>query len=192
MRTPDYDAMTAADDRLLELGGMDLVSPHYLKLMGSSAADADRDVLGNVAHRSRAVTDEQVRLMLAGGWRPLVMGCWYAIAIDDDALSDPVHDALETCQGNLTSPALITATLFYPSVRTLPLLVDYAATDRRMGWAAADIADAAVLRVTGRPPADGAAPAADAVARLEGLVDFGERLRAARGQRGWRAAVSRS
>ncbi|QKE82880.1 hypothetical protein [Arthrobacter sp. NEB 688] len=138
------------------------------------------------------MTDEQVRLMLAGGWRPLVMGCWYAIARHDEALCDPVHDALETCQGHLTSPALITATLFYPSERTLPLLADYAATDRRMGWDAADIADAAVLRLTGRLPADSSAPDADAVAQLEALMGFGELLRESRDQRGWRAAVSRS
>lgn len=71
------------------------------------------------------------------------MGAWFAIAADDEALSDAVHDSLETSLGHLTAPPLIIGTLTYPTERTFGLLLDYARTDREMGWGVADFAIAA-------------------------------------------------
>ena len=182
----------AADERLGATARDSLVAPFYLKLMGAGAIRADGPLLRSVGRSSRNVTDDQVRLMLQGTWRPLVMGAWYAIARNDVTLTGPVHDALETCLGNLTSPALITATLFYPSKHTIPLLEDYADTDRASHWGQADFADAAARHLTGAEPprtdpaaepAAGAEPprtdpaAEPATAQLGALLRRGSQLR---------------
>ena len=167
----------AADERLGEKARDSLVAPYYLELMGWGAIHADEQTVRAVGRKSQKVTDEEVRLMLQGTWRPLAMGAWYAIARDDAAFSGPVHDALEGCRGHLTSPALITATLFYPSERTLPLLADYAATDRERSWGAADLADAAGRHLNGAELSRGNANAMEAAAQLGTLLKLGLTLR---------------
>ncbi|MBT9276121.1 hypothetical protein KMZ32_18765 [Phycicoccus sp. MAQZ13P-2] len=167
-----------ADDELGQRALRSFVTPFYLTLMGSGAVEADERLLARVRRAGRRVSDRRVRLMLAGTWRPLVMGSWYAIARDDLALGDAVHDALKTCLGHLTSPPLITAAVMYPSRRTLPLLIDYADCDRQEGWGAAGLAEAAFRRLSGdrAAPEDAAALQNDEL--LAALLQRGRQLRA--------------
>jgi hypothetical protein len=183
VRNPDFAALAAADERLGAKARHLLVAPFYLKLMGRGAIRVDERTLKVVGRRSRKVTADEVRLMLQGTWRPLVMGAWYAIALEDDTFTGPVHDALETCLGHLTSPALITATLFYPSERTPSLLADYAVTDRERSWGAAKLADAAGRHLTGAELPREDAGAKEATAQLGELVVRGVQLRQFHGRR---------
>lgn len=175
----------AADERLGEAARESLVAPYYLQLMGTGITRADDQLLKRVGRSSRRVTDEQIRLMLQGTWRPLAMGAWYAIARNDDALLAPVHDVLETCLGHLTSPALITATLFYPSPRTPSLLKHYAATDREQSWGMSQLAEAAIQHLNSQRAPQSDPGLARAAAQLDELLRRGEQLRQLHSRR-WR------
>lgn len=192
MRVPDFEALMAADDRLGKKARMNLVAPYYLKLMGTGILGVDEKLVVDVGRRGRRATDDDVRLMLAGTWRPLVMGAWYAIAHEDAEFSEPIHDALETCLGHLTSPALIAAVIFYPSKRTLPLLADYAATDRLKSWGAADLADAARDRLSTERADLGIGTSLSAErAMVDALLARGALLRHGHAQGRWRATLSK-
>lgn len=177
VKVPDFDALMTADGALGEAALKSLVAPYYLKLMGTGIARADDRLLRSVGRSSRRVTDEQVLLMLQGTWRPLVMGAWYAIARNDSRLTVPVHDALESCLGHLTSPALITATLFYPSPRTSALLQDYAAVDRERSWGMSQLAEVAIQHLESPNSLSEGADSQQASAQLRELLLRGDQLR---------------
>lgn len=177
MKIPDVDALIAADGMVGEAALKSLVAPYYLKLMGAGITRADDLLLKRVGRSSRRVTDEQVLLMLRGTWRPLVMGAWYAIARNDSTLTAPVHHALETCLGHLTSPALITATLFYPSARTSVLLQEYAVADRERSWGMSQLAEAAIQHLESPSGVREDAEPEQATAQLRELLQRGEQLR---------------
>lgn len=96
-------------------------------------------------------------------------------------------------QAPLTSPALIAAVLFYPSERTLPLLADYATTDRLKSWGTADLADAASDRLA--TEREGSSQGASLPAEretLDALLARGVLLRRGHADGRLRAALSRS
>lgn len=147
MRDPDFERAQALEAAFGQRKLSHYVGPFYLKLMGFNAADAPDDLIAKVRRRSRTLSATDISQLLQMQWRPRVMGAWYAIAAQDPSLSAAVHGSLETCQGHLTSPPLITAALAYPTPQTPRLLADYIEQDQRMQWGAAGLAAAALARV---------------------------------------------
>ena len=132
---PDHGKPVSFDDRY--------VSPYYLQLMATNAAEADEVVLREIRARAGELSVDEVRRLLLDAWRPRVMGAWYAIARPRPELSDAVHTSLHTCQGHLTSPPLIVAALQYAREDTPEALDSYAERDVQHGWGVAGLARAA-------------------------------------------------
>jgi len=132
---PDHGKPVSFDDRY--------VSPYYLQLMATNAAEADAAVLREIRVRAGELSVDQVRRMLLDAWRPRAVGAWYAIARSRPELGDVVHTSLRTCQGHLTSPPLIVAALHYAREDTSEALDAYAERDLQHGWGVAGLAHAA-------------------------------------------------
>ena len=86
-----------------------LVAPFYLDMMGTNAIEyADADLLRSVAAVGRDASVVDVVWLLRGAWRPRVMGAWFSLLHDSDAVTRAVLQSLETSVGSLTAPPLAT------------------------------------------------------------------------------------
>ena len=86
-----------------------LVAPFYLDMMGTNAIEyADAELLRSVAALGRDASVVDVVWLLRGAWRPRVMGAWFSLLHDSDAVTRAVLQSLETSVGSLTAPPLAT------------------------------------------------------------------------------------
>ena len=121
-----------------------LVQPFYLQMMGVSAIGhyaelSDRII--KVGRRTR--TDEVVRLLNLG-WREQVMGAWFALFHDDQAISTQVLNALEASYGTLTAPPLAVVAVTLVGKQSLDALTTYALRDVEGGFGSCAFVAAAI------------------------------------------------
>ena len=64
------------------------VAPFYLAMMGTNAIEhADADLLRRVVAVGRDASVRDVVWLLRGEWRPRVMGAWFSLLHDGEAVS---------------------------------------------------------------------------------------------------------
>jgi hypothetical protein len=111
---------------------------------------------------ARQVTDCDVTLLLDSGWRPRVMGAWFASA-RAERLETALLRSLETSGGSLTAPPLAAVVVRELGAKAVPSFA--AAVLERLGFVRADVAidgrdhsDLDQMLVVARRPAEGNQP----------------------------------
>ncbi len=91
--------------RLMTVPGVNLIC-----MMGSNAIQhADAKLLRSVVEVGRDASVGDVVWLLRGEWRPRVMGAWYSLLHDSEAVTRAVLQSLATSSGSLTAPPLAVA-----------------------------------------------------------------------------------
>jgi hypothetical protein len=127
------------------------VEPFYMSWMLDNALKPDREKLKLAQVRARAAElgVDDVVIMLGGHWRLQVMGAWYAIILDDPALSEAVHASFDICYGDLTAPPLCIAAITYRNDTTAAVLRAYHRRDVAHDLGAAGLMAAAIEHLEG-------------------------------------------
>jgi hypothetical protein len=131
-----------------------LVKPFYLDMMGINAIQyADADVLRNVLAVGREASAADVVWLLRSEWRPRVMGAWFSLLHDDEAVTRAVLRSLETSAGSLTAPPLaVAAVLLANHGAAKGALADYLVRDVSHDWGSAGFVGAALEHLAERVP----------------------------------------
>jgi hypothetical protein len=130
-----------------------LVAPFYLRMMGTNAIQyADDELLHSVAAVGRDASVVDVVWLLRGEWRPRVMGAWFSLLQDSDAVTRAVLQSLETSAGSLTAPPLAVAAVLLAKHEAQSSLTQYLAQDVLHDWGSAAFVGAAIEHVGGRAP----------------------------------------
>jgi len=121
------------------------VGPFYLKMMGLNALRHADGLWLQLIEAGRAVTDDEVRWMLAGTvtverlrekmpatrhWRPMVMGGWLALARPAGAVRDDLLAAMEHSGGSLTAPSLCVSAHLLAGAAAVPAMRAYPGRDQ--------------------------------------------------------------
>jgi len=129
------------------------VAPFYLAMMGTNAIEhADADLLRRVVAVGRDASVRDVVWLLRGEWRPRVMGAWFSLLHDGEAVTRAVLQALETSRGSLTAPPLAVAAVLLADHEAESALAAYVAEDVLHGWGAAAFVSAAMDHLGLRVP----------------------------------------
>ena len=143
------------------------VLPYYLKMMGLNAAHADAHldpvVLAGVTGSAHVVDHETVVRFLRSEWRPRVMGAWYAVCQNREAIQAELMRSLETSAGSLTAPPLAIAAAFLFGAEAIPSLTAYVASEAAARDGSGSFVQMVADHVAGRP--------AEADGRLDGYVE---------------------
>lgn len=126
------------------------VAPFYLKMMRLNALSHDVPVTA-LREAAGETTDEEVAQLLAGPWRPRVMGAWLA-AGRAERLITAVLGSLETAAGFLTAPPLATVAFHGAGSKAAPSLEAYLRNDIKNGWGSASYVAAILQRLDAAPP----------------------------------------
>jgi hypothetical protein len=127
------------------------VTPFYLEMMSLNALNGPVPVAALRA-AGQSTTDEEVAELLAGPWRPRVMGAWLA-AGRMPRMKAAVFRSLETAAGSLTAPPLATVALYGAGPEAVPALRAYLRSDLEQQWGSASFV-AAILERLNEAPAD--------------------------------------
>jgi hypothetical protein len=154
------------------------VAPFYLQMMRTNAVEHGPALLPALVATGRTATAREVVALLRDPWRRSVMGAWFALLHDDDAVTTAVLDALAASGGQLDAPPLATAAAVLAGREALPALEAYAVEDAARDLGACGFVAATIEHLGGRT----AACAADDRDRheLQQLLDLAGRIRAAR------------
>jgi hypothetical protein len=127
----------------------DLVQPFYLKMMRSNALKNGAQLLPEIAEKGATLGAADVIALLQDPWRATVMGAWFALLQDDEAVTTAVLRALEASEGSLTSPPLAVVAVVLAENDALPALVAYAARDEEYARGACGFVAAAAAHLGG-------------------------------------------
>jgi hypothetical protein len=105
------------------------VRPFYLNMMGLNATTSGEDQLEAIRALGRTLDAEVVIQLLRGGWRPRVMGAWFALFHSPSVVGQEVPRSLETSAGGLTAPPLATVASHLMGPVAVSALQVYAATE---------------------------------------------------------------
>ena len=129
------------------------VAPFYLAMMGTNAIEhADADLLRRVVAVGRDASVRDVVWLLRGEWRPRVMGAWFSLLHDGEAVTRAVLQSLETSRGSLTAPPLAVAAVLLADHEAESALAAYVAEDVLHGWGSAAFVSAAMDHLGLRVP----------------------------------------
>jgi hypothetical protein len=121
------------------------VAPFYLAMMGTNAIEhAEADLLRRVVAVGRDASAADVVWLLRGAWRPRVMGAWFSLLHDSEAVTRAVLQSLETSSGSLTAPPLAVASVLLATHEAQSALAAYVAQDVLHGWGSAAFVSAAM------------------------------------------------
>ena len=131
------------------------VAPFYLAMMGTNAIEhAEADLLRRVVAAGRDASAADVVWLLRGAWRPRVMGAWFSLLHDSDAVTRAVLQSLETSAGSLTAPPLAVAGVLLAKHEAQGALAGYVAQDVLHDWGSAAFVSAAIEHLGGRAPVE--------------------------------------
>ena len=103
--SPDTARASLAPSSSLRFHGVSpdedrFVAPFYLAMMGTNAIEhAEADLLRRVVAVGRDASVVDVVWLLRGAWRPRVMGAWFSLLHDSEAVTRAVLQSLETSRG---------------------------------------------------------------------------------------------
>ncbi|MDA0171825.1 DUF6000 family protein [Solirubrobacter taibaiensis] len=121
------------------------VAPFYLAMMGTNALQyAEADLLRRVVAVGRDASVVDVVWLLRGEWRPRVMGAWFSLLHDSEAVTRAVLQSLETSHGSLTAPPLAVAAVVLANHEAQSALAAYVARDVLHDWGSAAFVGAAM------------------------------------------------
>ena len=144
--TRDYGSGVSANEHRL-------VRPFYLDMMGMNAIErADADLLRRVVAVGQDTSVADVVWLLRGEWRPRVMGAWFSLLHESDAVTRAVLQSLQTSAGSLTAPPLAVAAVLLAEHEAQGALAAYFAQDVLHGWGSAAFASAAIEHLGGQTP----------------------------------------
>ncbi|MFD6445920.1 hypothetical protein ACFWEJ_12525 [Promicromonospora sp. NPDC060204] len=153
-----------------------LVAPFYLQMMGFGAAGLEPKLRDEMVRVSTTATIDEVRQLLRSGWRPLVMGTWFALAMPGDEIKDDVVTAMASSAGGLTAPPLAAVSALLAGAEAIGAMQTYAEwigdPARRDG--SQEVVAAAIADLGGTPPVV-ASPAA--VSDFRALYQRADQLR---------------
>lgn len=139
--------MSTAEDRF--------VTPFYLAMMGTNAIEhAEADLLRRVVAVGRDASVVDVVWLLRGEWRWRVMGAWFSLLHDSEAVTQAVLRSLETSGGSLTAPPLAVAAVLLADHEAESALAAYVAEDVLHGWGSAEFVSAAMEHLGMRAPVE--------------------------------------
>jgi hypothetical protein len=120
------------------------VQPFYRQMMGTNALEATPSVLAEMAALVDTVDAGLVVGLLRSEWRDQVIGAWLSLAHRyDESVLRAVTNALETCDGSLTAPALLTAMTVMEAPAAAASISRYYEADIADNWGFAGLAQAA-------------------------------------------------
>jgi hypothetical protein len=113
----------------------ELVRPFYLKMMGTAAVENGEGLLRSIVDVGKTTTTSEILALLSSNnWRPIVMGAWFALLHNEDAVTDAVLAATRySVGGTACGPPLATAAV---------VLADRAAVQALSERSAHDVANA--------------------------------------------------
>lgn len=118
--------------------------PFYQQMMGTNALEAAPSVLAEIATIVDTIDADEVIYLLSSGWREQVVGAWLSLAHPyDELVLAAVSQALETSDGGLTAPALLTAEIVLEAPTAAASIQAYYEADVANNWGAAGLALAA-------------------------------------------------
>ena len=122
-------------------------------MMGTNAIEyADADLLRSVVAVGRDASVVDVVWLLRGPWRPRVMGAWFSLLHNSDAVTRAVLQSLETSAGSLTAPPLAVAAVLLAKHEAQGSLAEYVAQDVLHDWGSATFVGAAIEHLGGPAP----------------------------------------
>ena len=122
-------------------------------MMGTNAIEhAEADLLRRVVAAGRDASAADVVWLLRGAWRPRVMGAWFSLLHDSEAVTLAVLQSLETSHGSLTAPPLAVAAVVLANHEAQSALAAYVAQDVLHGWGSAAFVGAAMEQLGTRAP----------------------------------------
>ena len=131
------------------------VAPFYLAMMGTNAIEhAEADLLRRVVAVGRDASVVDVVWLLRGEWRPRVMGAWFSLLHDTEAVTRAVLQSLETSHGSLTAPPLAVAAVLLAKHEAQSSLAEYVAQDVLHHWGSAAFVGAAIEHLGRRAPVE--------------------------------------
>jgi hypothetical protein len=144
-------------------------------MMRLNALDSDDGLLHAVADAGRGTSEVEVIALLRETWRERVMGAWFALFHDNDAVRCAVLDSLASSAGSLTSEPLVAVAVALAGTSAGDALQRYAGRDLANGWGASGVA-AAAMEHLGVYPAISSATNDDRT-NFTALLKIAERLR---------------
>jgi hypothetical protein len=158
------------------------VQPYYMKMMRFNALENGEHLAADIASIAAIAAPADIVGLLQSSWRERVMGAWLSIATSDDGVDAAVLEALESSQGSLDSPPLITAAVMVSGVGAMPALTAYSQADLSNGWGAADVAGAAAHHLRNEFGIESALerPPPDVAEAFDGLLAIGSLIRVSR------------
>jgi hypothetical protein len=128
------------------------VQPFYRQMMGINALEAGPSVLAEIAVLVDKVDAGHVVHLLRSEWREQVIGAWLSLGHQrDESVLAAVGHALETSQGSLTAPALLTVTIALEPPAAASSIQVYYEADVANGWGSAGLALAAAACLPDSP-----------------------------------------
>lgn len=129
-----------------------LVTPFYLKLMRTNAAQYGEELEADLVAVGLAASAQEVVYLLRDPWRSTVMGAWFSLLHGDDAdVRAELFRALARSHGSLDAPPLVTAATVLAGSDAVAAIEEYAARDAAGDWQASGFAGAAVEHLGGQP-----------------------------------------
>ncbi|WP_157236737.1 hypothetical protein [Promicromonospora sukumoe] len=134
-----------------------LVVPFYLQMMGANVVDLEPELRDELVQVSTTVTVAEVCQLLdsAWGWRPLVMGTWFALAMPDDEVKHELVTAMASSAGGLTAPPLAAVSALVAGAEAIDALQTYAEwiADPLRRDGSYEVVAAGIVHLGGTPPA---------------------------------------
>jgi hypothetical protein len=174
--------MSGVSDRSLsrpQQPELNYVAPFYLQMMRTNAVRQSPQLLAEIVETTRSAESSTVIALLAGSWRPQVMGAWLSVRFTDAAVTSALLRSLATSSGSLTSPPLAAAAVLVAGPGAMNALVQYYEADVAGQWGASGWIAAAAEHLEQNHGATNRLPTADPNARqtFEALLSIARQLR---------------